>query len=121
LTDGSGHRDGTRAVGLARGAWEQLTAIPTATLAAIPDAASDAQAATLPTARMTTLRALEVSRLVLGKRSEASGANRPERSTLSSGAASAARPSFTSTDRKLRGVSTVRMAVPAVEHRATRS
>jgi len=70
LTDGSGHRDGTRAVGLARGAWEQLAAIPTATLAAIPDAASDAQAATLPTARMTTLRALEVSRLVLGKRSD---------------------------------------------------
>jgi len=124
LTEGSGRRDGTRAVGLARGAWAQLAAIPTATLAAIPDAASDEQAATLATAGMTTLRALEVepgARQALRRSSRPPGAKRPERSTLSSGVASAARPSFTSTDRKLRGVSTVRLAVPAVEHRAIRS
>ncbi|HEY3206206.1 MAG TPA: zinc-binding dehydrogenase [Gaiellaceae bacterium] len=56
------------------GAWAQLAAIPTARLAAIPDAVSDAQAATLPTAGMTALRALEVAGLVLGKRALVTGA-----------------------------------------------
>ena len=53
----------------------QFAAIPTTRLAAIPDAVSDAQAATLPTAGMTALRALEVARLVLGKRVLVTGAN----------------------------------------------
>src|SRR6266542_4029434 len=67
--DGSGPRQGTRVVGLVdTGAWAQLAAIPTSRLAAIPDEISDAQAATLPTAGMTALRALEVAGLVLGKR-----------------------------------------------------
>jgi NADPH2:quinone reductase len=74
--DGSGPREGTRVVGLAdRGAWAQFAAISTTRLAAIPDAVSDAQAATLPTAGMTALRALEVAGLVLGKRVLVTGAN----------------------------------------------
>jgi NADPH:quinone reductase-like Zn-dependent oxidoreductase len=74
--DGSGPRQGTRVVGLVdAGAWAQFAAIPTSRLAAIPDEISDAQAATLPTAGMTALRALEVAGLVLGKRVLVTGAN----------------------------------------------
>ena len=74
--DGSGPRQGTRVVGLAdTGAWAEFAAIPTTRLAAIPDAVSDAQPATLPTAGMTALRALEVAGLVLGKRVLVTGAN----------------------------------------------
>jgi NADPH:quinone reductase len=73
--DGSGPGEGTRVVGLVSiGAWAQLAAIPIATLAAVPDEVSDAQAATLPTAGMTALRALEVAGLVLGKRVLVTGA-----------------------------------------------
>ena len=73
--DGSGPPEGTRVVGLVRaGAWAEFAAIPTATLAAIPAETSDAQAATLPTAGMTALRALEVFGLVLGKRVLVTGA-----------------------------------------------
>jgi NADPH2:quinone reductase len=74
--DGSGPRRGTRVVGLVdAGAWAQLAAIPTSRLAAIPDEISDAQAATLSTAGMTALRALEVAGLVVGKRVLVTGAN----------------------------------------------
>jgi NADPH:quinone reductase-like Zn-dependent oxidoreductase len=73
--DGSGPREGTRVVGLVNaGAWAQFAAIPTARLAAIPDVVSDAQAATLPTAGLTGLRALELGGLVLGKRVLITGA-----------------------------------------------
>jgi NADPH:quinone reductase len=73
--DGSGPGEGARAVGLAgAGAWAQLVAIPTTRLAAIPGVVTDAQAATLPTAGMTALRALEVAGLVLGKRVLVTGA-----------------------------------------------
>jgi len=74
--DGSGPPKGTRVVGLVdAGAWAQLAVIPTTMLASIPDEVSDAQAATLPTAGMTALRALEVAGLVLGKRVLVTGAN----------------------------------------------
>ena len=74
--DGSGPREGTRVVGLVdTGAWAQLAAIPTTRLGAIPDGVSDVQAATLPTAGLTALRALEVAGLVLGKRVLVTGAN----------------------------------------------
>ena len=74
--DGSGPPEGTRVVGLAKaGAWAQLAAIQTSMLAPIPDEVSDGQAATLPTAGMTALRALEVAGLVLGKRVLVTGAN----------------------------------------------
>jgi NADPH:quinone reductase len=74
--DGSGPRQGTRVVGLVEaGAWAQLAAIPTGRLAPIPGGVTDAQAATLPTAGLTALRALEVAGLVLGKRVLVTGAN----------------------------------------------
>jgi len=74
--DGSGPSEGMRVVGLVdAGAWAQLAAIPTRTLAPIPAEVCDAQAATLPTAGMTALRALEVAGLVLGKRVLVTGAN----------------------------------------------
>jgi NADPH:quinone reductase-like Zn-dependent oxidoreductase len=73
--DGSGPPAGTRVVGLVNvGAWAQLAAIPTTVLAAIPDEVSDAQAATLPTAGLTALRALAVAGLVLAKRVLITGA-----------------------------------------------
>jgi NADPH:quinone reductase len=73
--DGSGPAVGTRVVGLVRaGAWAELAAIPIASLAAIPDEVSDVQAATLPTAGLTALRALEVAGLILGKRVLITGA-----------------------------------------------
>jgi len=73
--DGSGPRRGTRVVGLVEaGAWAQLAAIPTGRLTPIPDGVTDAQAATLPTAGLTALRALEVAGLVLGKRVLVTGA-----------------------------------------------
>jgi NADPH:quinone reductase len=73
--DGSGPRQGTRVVGLVdAGAWAQLVAIPTGRLAPIPDGVIDAQAATLPTAGLTALRALQVAGLVLGKRVLVTGA-----------------------------------------------
>jgi NADPH:quinone reductase len=73
--DGSGPEAGSRVVGLGVGTWAQLAAIPTDRLAATPDVVSDAQAATLPTAGMTALRALEVAGPVLGKRVLITGAN----------------------------------------------
>jgi NADPH:quinone reductase len=73
--DGSGYPQGTRVVGLVEaGAWAQLAAIPTGRLAPIPHGVTDAQAATLPTAGLTALRALEVAGLVLGKRVLVTGA-----------------------------------------------
>jgi NADPH:quinone reductase len=73
--DGSGYSQGTRVVGLVdAGAWAQLAAIPTGWLALIPDGVTDAQAATLPTAGLTALRALEVAGLVLGRRVLVTGA-----------------------------------------------
>ena len=74
-SDGSGPPAGTRVVGLVKaGAWAQFAAISTSRLAAIPDGLSDAQAATLPTAGLTALRALEVAGLLLGKQVLITGA-----------------------------------------------
>jgi NADPH:quinone reductase-like Zn-dependent oxidoreductase len=73
--DGSGPPAGARVVGLVNvGAWAQLAAIPTTVLAALPDEVSDAQAAALPTAGLTALRALDVAGLVLAKRVLITGA-----------------------------------------------
>ncbi len=64
-----------RVVGLVNlGAWAQLAAVPTTRLAAIPGAVSDAQAATLPTAGLTALRALEVAGLMIAKNVLVTGA-----------------------------------------------
>jgi NADPH:quinone reductase-like Zn-dependent oxidoreductase len=73
--DGTGPAAGTRVVGLVRvGAWAELVAIPTSRLAVLPARLSDAQAAALPTAGLTALRALEVAGLVLGRRVLVTGA-----------------------------------------------
>jgi NADPH:quinone reductase-like Zn-dependent oxidoreductase len=73
--DGSGPPAGARVVGLVRaGAWAQFAAVPTASLAVIPENVADEQAATLPTAGLTALCALEVAGLVLGRRVLVTGA-----------------------------------------------
>jgi NADPH:quinone reductase len=75
--DGSGPPEGTRVVGLVQGgAWAQRAAVPTQTLAPLPDAVSDAQAATLPVAGLTALYALELARGgLLGRRVLVTGAS----------------------------------------------
>jgi NADPH2:quinone reductase len=73
--DGSGPPPGVRVVGLVNlGAWAQLAAVPTSRLAPIPEQISDAQAATLPTAGLTALRALEVAGLLLANQVLITGA-----------------------------------------------
>ena len=73
--DGSGPPVGARVVGLVkRGAWAELAMVPNANLASIPDGVTDAQAATLPTAGLTALRALEVAGGLLRKRVLVTGA-----------------------------------------------
>ena len=74
--DGSGPPAGARVVGLVRsGAWAERVVVPTATLAALPDDVSDAQAATLPVAGLTALKALDVAGNLLGRRVLVTGAN----------------------------------------------
>jgi NADPH:quinone reductase-like Zn-dependent oxidoreductase len=73
--DGSGPAAGRRVVGLAdAGGWAELDALPIQRLAEHPDAVTDLQAATLPTAGLTALQALRVAGLVLGKRVLITGA-----------------------------------------------
>ena len=75
--DGSGPPEGARVVGitLARGgAWAQLVGVRTQDLAELPDEVTFAQAATLPVAGITALRALEIAGFVLGKRVLVTGA-----------------------------------------------
>ena len=73
--EGSGFPAGTRVVGLVGGgAWAQFAAVPVSRMAPIPRQVPDVQAATLPTAGLTALRALEVGGLVLGKRVLVTGA-----------------------------------------------
>ncbi len=74
--DGSGPAVGARVVGLvSAGAWAQLVAVPTETLCALPDAVTDAQAAALPVAGLTALKALDIAGSVLGRRVLITGAS----------------------------------------------
>jgi NADPH2:quinone reductase len=74
--DGSGPPEGTRVVGLVQlGAWAEKVAVPTRTLASLPDAVSDAQAAALPVAGLTALYALEIGGPLLGRRVLVTGAS----------------------------------------------
>ncbi len=74
--DGSGPAAGARVVGLvSAGAWAQLVAVPTETLCALPDAVIDAQAAALPVAGLTALKALDIAGSVLGRRVLVTGAS----------------------------------------------
>ena len=74
--DGSGPRVGARVVGLMpSGAWAELAAVGTDWVAELPDAVSFEQAAALPVAGITALRALEVGGYVVGKRVLVTGAS----------------------------------------------
>jgi NADPH:quinone reductase-like Zn-dependent oxidoreductase len=74
--DGSGPPEGARVVGIVReGAWAQRVAVATRNLAELPGEVTFAQAATLPVAGVTALRALEICGFVLGKRVLVTGAS----------------------------------------------
>jgi NADPH2:quinone reductase len=74
--DGSGSPAGARVVGLmGRGAWAQLAAVDTDALAALPEEVSDVQAATLPVAGLTALKAFDIFGSVLGRRVLVTGAS----------------------------------------------
>jgi NADPH:quinone reductase len=74
--DGSGPEAGTRVVGISlnRG-WAQLAAIDTKVLAALPDDVSASQAATLPVAGLTALKALDIIGPVIARRVLVTGAS----------------------------------------------
>ena len=66
--DGTGPREGARVVGLlSSGAWAELAAVPTHSLAELPEDVSFEQAATLPVAGLTALYALEKGGGLVGK------------------------------------------------------
>jgi NADPH:quinone reductase-like Zn-dependent oxidoreductase len=74
--DGSGPGEGARVVGIVRaGAWAQQVAVATQNLAELPAEVSFAQAATLPVAGVTALRALEICGFVLGRSVLVTGAS----------------------------------------------
>ncbi len=66
--DGSGPPAGARVVGLLpSGAWAELAAVPTNSLAELPEGVSFEEAATLPVAGLTALYALEKGGNLLGR------------------------------------------------------
>jgi NADPH2:quinone reductase len=74
--DGSGPPTGTRVVGiLPSGAWAERVNCRSHAVAALPDAVSDAQAATLPVAGLTALHALRQGGLLLGRKVLVDGAS----------------------------------------------
>jgi len=74
-TDGSGPMPGTRVVGmLPSGAWAERINCRSHAVAALPDAVSDAAAATLPVAGLTALHALRQGGLLLGRKVLVDGA-----------------------------------------------
>ncbi len=74
--DGSGPPAGARVVGLVlAGAWAERVAVDTEYLAQLPDGISLEQAATLPVAGLTALRALEHGGFVVGRRVLVTGAS----------------------------------------------
>lgn len=75
-TDGSGPQAGTRVVAFCTrmDGWAEYVAIPSNFLAAIPDAVSDAMAATLPVAALTALHCVEKGTRLLGSRVLCTGA-----------------------------------------------
>ena len=73
---GEGPQAGQRVVGLvARGAWAQRVAVDAGWLAQLPDGVSDAQAASLPVAGLTALKALDVIGQVLARSVLVTGAS----------------------------------------------
>src|ERR1700676_4653480 len=69
VASGTGPKVGSRVVGMVDvGAWAEQVAVPTNRLAEIPASVTFAQAATLPIAGLTALRALEKGGLLLNRR-----------------------------------------------------
>ena len=74
--DGSGPAVGRRVVGLLReGAWAEQVAVPTRTLATIPDGLSFSGASTLPVAGLTAYRTLQQADVIEGRRVLVTGAS----------------------------------------------
>src|SRR5947209_14974441 len=74
--DGSGPKAATRVVGLLpSGAWAERVNCRSHAVAALPDAVSDAEAATLPVAGLTALHALRQGGLLLGRKVLVDGAS----------------------------------------------
>jgi NADPH:quinone reductase-like Zn-dependent oxidoreductase len=74
--DGSGPKPGTRVVGiLPSGAWAERVNCRSHAVAALPEAVSDAEAATLPVAGLTALHALRQGGLLLGRKVLVDGAS----------------------------------------------
>ncbi len=74
--DGTGPAPGTRVVGAAdQGGWSEHVAVPSHRVAVIPDNVSFADAAALPVAGLTALRALRTGGPLLGKRVLVTGAS----------------------------------------------
>ncbi|GHO70370.1 oxidoreductase [Ktedonobacter sp. SOSP1-52] len=74
--DGSGPSVGARVFGLVNsGAWAELVAVPTASLAEIPEGVTFAQAATLPVAALTALYGLERAGFLLNRKVLVTGAS----------------------------------------------
>jgi NADPH:quinone reductase-like Zn-dependent oxidoreductase len=74
--DGTGPQPGTRVVGAAdQGGWSQRAVAPSHRVAAIPDNVSFGDAAALPVAGLTALRALRTGGPLLGRRVLVTGAS----------------------------------------------
>ena len=74
-----------------RGAWAQLVAVRTDLLAVIPDRVGDAQAATLPVAGLTALKALDRVGNLIGRHMLVTGASGGAAASRSSSRRTAAR------------------------------
>ncbi|TGB07593.1 zinc-binding dehydrogenase [Streptomyces sp. MZ04] len=74
--DGSGPGIGTRVVGHpAQGGWAEYAAVPTHSLAVLPDSVDSARAAALPLAGITALRLLRTAGSLAGRRVLLTGAS----------------------------------------------
>jgi NADPH:quinone reductase len=74
--DGSGPQEGSRVVGfLPSGAWAELAAVPTDSVAFLADGVSFEEASTLPVAGLTALYALEEGGNLLGRNVLVTGAS----------------------------------------------
>ena len=74
--DGGGPAVGSRVVGLVdQAGWAERVAVPHSRIAALPDGVSFAQAATLPVAGLTALRALRLGGMLLGRSVLVTGAS----------------------------------------------
>jgi NADPH:quinone reductase len=74
--DGSGPKTGTRVIGwLFRGAFAEQVAVPTDTLAPVPDGVALTEAATLPGAGLTAMYAVDRGGSLLGRRVLVTGAS----------------------------------------------